>query len=65
MKKLPGKHAVTSPWVWMGEGKYAVVEVTEDGKVYQLTPEGKRDGELSDDGWDKNAFVLELATLED
>lgn len=64
MKKIPGKHAVSDLFSW-ARGKYVVVEVDADGKVYQLTPEGERDGELDDEGWARNVFVLELATLED
>ncbi len=36
-------------------GSYCLVEVEEDGTVHQLTPEGKRDGVLSKDGWHDTA----------
>lgn len=51
MLKVPGKHKVSTPFEWQCRGKYAVVEVTKDGEVYQLNPKGEHDGLLVDDGW--------------
>ena len=57
MKKTAGKYYITNDF-----GRelklYMAVEVDTDGKVYQLTPGGMRDGELNDEGWNENAQVM-------
>lgn len=53
MLEEPGIYAITVP----GAAGFSRVEVTWDGTVYQLTPEGKRDGVLSRTGWHPHAFV--------
>ena len=41
---------------------YYVVEVDQDGTVYQLTPAGNRDGVLAPDGWPPAARVIQKTT---
>lgn len=48
IKQHPGTYAVSSD---PRMHHYAVVEVDENGQLFQLNPVGMRDGLLDDEGW--------------
>jgi hypothetical protein len=56
IKDKPGRYTV------IGLSGFFGVEVDERGRVHQLTPQGKRDGLLSDDGWLTEVEVTEYKT---
>jgi hypothetical protein len=48
----PGRYAVSNAGFRRQHRRYIVVEVDAAGRVYQLTPQGERDGPpLDPDGW--------------
>jgi len=50
-RRKSGKYALSDPG-FEKHGVYFMVEVDEQGNVYQLTPQGERDGApLRDDHW--------------
>lgn len=57
MLEKPGLYAI-SDHNYLMHGGYVRVEVAEDGTVYQLNLERKRDGELPADGWRDSAVCL-------
>lgn len=65
MKRIPGRHACTTPLMWIQDGMHVIVEVDKEGRVFQLDRNGERDGELPDDGWSPAVIVLEIACLTD
>lgn len=54
IKRHPGTYAVTSD---PRHCYFAVVEVDQQGRIYQLNSVGQRDGILSDDGWTQDREV--------
>lgn len=62
----PGKHAVSDNRAWKLTGRYVIVEVTQLGECFQLTPAGQRDGALPPAGWASDAIVVDdlLSTEE-
>lgn len=60
----PGRYAITS-FVMLLRGAYYCVEVDEQGLVWQLDPQGERDGELRLDGWKGDEIVIDPRSLDD
>ncbi len=63
MTTLPGRYAVTSVIAWVTQGGYFLVDVDENGKVWQLNEQCERDGELLPDGWVGNEIILDARVL--
>lgn len=58
-----GRYVITTKQERMFN-RYALCEV-ESGVCHQLDPAGKRDGELSNDGWQPSVILVDESDLKD
>ena len=62
MMAVPGIYETSDERAWKFR-LFARVEVTTDGRVFQLNQDLERDGLLAEDNWHDDAIVIRRLTL--